>query len=106
MSEGKKKPGQGLANVGADRRSGLARGRKVLFRLSSRRAAAARLILDEAGAQRASAREVAACLVDPDIRALARRGSYMIDAGTVDEAIKAQVVSGNCAEPDIQPARS
>lgn len=30
----------------------------------------------------------------------------MIDAGTVDEAIKAQVVSGNCAEPDIQPARS
>ena len=50
------------------------RGRKVLFRLSSRRAAAARLILDEAEAQRAFAREVAACLVDPDIRALAERG--------------------------------
>lgn len=50
------------------------RGRKVLFRLSSRRAAADRLILDEAEAQRAFAREVAACLVDPHIRTLAKRG--------------------------------
>lgn len=51
------------------RRSG-----KVLFRLSSRRAAAVRLIVDEAEAQRAFAREVAACLGDPEITALARRG--------------------------------
>lgn len=48
--------------------------RKVLFRLSSRRAAAVRLIVDEAEAQRAFAREVAACLDEPEITALARRG--------------------------------
>ena len=51
------------------RRSG-----KVLFRLSSRRAAPVRLIVDEAEAQRAFAREVAACLADPEITALARQG--------------------------------
>jgi hypothetical protein len=47
--------------------------------LSSRRAAGDRLILDEAEAQRAFAREVAACLVDPHIRAWRNAGSFGIE---------------------------
>lgn len=44
-----------------------------------RRAAGDRLILDEAEAQRAFAREVAACLVDPHIRAWRNAGSFGIE---------------------------
>lgn len=58
---------------------GSRRGQKVLFRLASRRAAGDRLILDEAEAQRAFAREVAACLVDPHIRAWRNAGSFGIE---------------------------
>jgi len=58
---------------GEQEEGGSRRGQKVLFRLSSRRAYGDRLILDEAKAQHAFAWEVAVCLVDPHIRALAKR---------------------------------
>jgi len=46
----------------------------VKFKLSTRRAAAERFIADEAEAQRAFAREVAACLTDPHVRRMVQRG--------------------------------